>query len=441
MHAASRGAAPKDVIYLIREIPASQVEQSELPQGRARGLIPRGSAFRDKTQYPEQAMAVTGNQPGFAPAIASISLSLQATCFQEKGVANPPVHLPVKDRVMRFQISGRTATQVVVAISAALAAINTSAQEASLAASPSASPASLDGPRGIHWKNDPESIAAHPNSIAGRRAAAEASLAADNAKPQASSKTLTYYGGPLVKNIKVIQVLYGSGTYQSFVQGTGSSTMAAFYGGVVGSPYFTWLNGDYGSGSGKTTKTIGYGTFAGQVSIAPSSSRNGSTITDAQVQAELAAQISAGHLAAPNANTYYAVFFPKGKKISQGGSSSCVSGGFCAYHGTVVGSSATWTYGVHPDNSAGSGCDSGCGSSTAYHNMSSVASHEMIETVTDPDVGIATTYASPLAWYNKTYGEIGDICNAKQGTVVGTDGVTYTVQTEWSNSQVACRAQ
>jgi hypothetical protein len=342
---------------------------------------------------------------------------------------------------MRFPISGRAAIRIVVAISAAMTALGASAQEAAVAAAPSAGTASLDGPRGIHWKNDPESIAAHPHPLAGQRAAAEASLAGIDASPQASSKTLTYYGGPVVKNIKVIQVLYGSGTYQSFVQGTGSSTMAAFYGGVVGSPYFSWLNGDYGSGSGKTSQTIGYGSFAGQVSITPSSSRDGSTITDAQVQAELKAQISAGHLAAPNANTYYAVFFPKGKKISQGGSSSCVSGGFCAYHGTVVGSSATWTYGVHPDNSSGSGCDSGCGSSTAYHNLSSVASHEMIETVTDPDVGIASTYASPLAWYNKTYGEIGDICNAKQGTVVGTDGVSYTVQTEWSNSKAACRAQ
>ena len=135
------------------------------------------------------------------------------------------------------------------------------------------------------------------------------------------------------------------------------------------------------------------------------------------------------------------MYFPKGKSISQGSSSSCVSGGFCAYHGTVVGTSSTWMYGVHPDNSAGSGCDVGCGGSTPFNNMSSVASHEMIETVTDPDVGIATTYASPLAWYNRTYGEIGDICNAQQGTMVGTDGVTYTVQKEWSNSQQVCRLQ
>ena len=339
---------------------------------------------------------------------------------------------------MRFQLAGRLARPTIALIAATVASIGVQAQEAARA---TAGPAATSVPRGIHWKNDPESIAAHPDSVAAQRAHAEAEQAAVLLSPQASAKTLSYYGGPVVKNIKVIQVLYGSGTYQSFVQGTGSGTMAAFYGGVVGSPYFTWLNGDYGSGSGKTTQVIGNGAFAGQVTITPTASRNGSTITDAQVQAELKAQISAGHLAAPNANTYYAVYFPKGKKISQGGSSSCVSGGFCAYHGTVVGSSATWTYGVHPDNSSGSGCDTGCGTSTAYHNMSSVASHEMIETVTDPDVGIATTLSSPLAWYNNTYGEIGDICNAQQGTVVGTDGVTYTVQKEWSNSKSLCRAQ
>jgi len=336
---------------------------------------------------------------------------------------------------MKFHVPGRLARSVVVLTATAAASF------CALADQPiKETPADIAAPRGVHWKDDPASLAM-PGSVAAQRAAAEAALHSGSTSARTSGKTLTYYGGPVVNSIKVIQVLYGSGTYQSFVQGTGTGTMSAFYGGVVGSPYFTWLNGDYGSGSGKTTQTIGYGSFAGQVTITPSSANNGSTITDAQIQAELAAQIAAGHLAAPNANTYYAVYFPKGKSISQGSSSSCVSGGFCAYHGTVVGTSSTWMYGVHPDNSAGSGCDVGCGGSTAFNNMSSVASHEMIETVTDPDVGIATTYASPLAWYNRTYGEIGDICNAQQGTMVGTDGVTYTVQKEWSNSQQVCRLQ
>jgi hypothetical protein len=44
-----------------------------------------------------------------------------------------------------------------------------------------------------------------------------------------------------------------------------------------------------------------------------------------------------------------------------------------------------------------------------------------------------------LAWYNTTYGEIGDICNGQQGSITGTDGASYVVQTEWSNTSQTCR--
>src|SRR5207302_1041006 len=145
--------------------------------------------------------------------------------------------------------------------------------------------------------------------------------------------------------------------------------------------------------------------------------------------------------AARNVNTYYAIFFPHGKTISQGGSSSCVSGGFCAYHGTLTRNSQHLYYGVHPDMQSGSGCDTGCGNGTPFGNYCSVASHELIEAVTDAEVGLATTSAPPLAWYDNTNGEIGDICNAQQGTVVGSDGVTYTVQAEFSNALNNCIVQ
>jgi hypothetical protein len=45
---------------------------------------------------------------------------------------------------------------------------------------------------------------------------------------------------------------------------------------------------------------------------------------------------------------------------------------------------------------------------------------------------------APLAWYDPNNGEIGDICNAQQGSIVGGNGVTYTVQKEWSNAKGAC---
>ena len=259
---------------------------------------------------------------------------------------------------------------------------------------------------------------------------------------RANAHTLKYYGGPVIQHVNVIKVNYGSGTYQPYVSGTGAGTMSAFFKGVVGSAYFTWLNNDY-----KTTtpaQTIGTGTFGGDYTITPSAANNGATIDDTKIQAELVAQVNAGHLPAPSANSLYFVYFPKGKKITQGGSPSCAAGGFCAYHGTIKSASTPGGYlyyAVMPDNSTGSGCDSGCGSSTPYNNWTSVSSHELIEAVTDAAVGVATVVGAPLAWYNTTYGEIGDICNAQQATIVGTDGVSYTVQKEWSNSTNTCRSQ
>ena len=254
-----------------------------------------------------------------------------------------------------------------------------------------------------------------------------------NVVPNATTAHLTYYGGPVISNVKIVQVLYGTGSYASFVTSTGAGSMAAFYAGVTNSAYFDWLS-EYNT----STQSIGRGTFAGQFSITPSSANNGATITDAQIQAELSAQIAAGHLPANDANTLYMTYFPHGKVIDQGGSTSCSV--FCAYHGTFVKGSNDVFYGVMPDMQTGSGCESGCGNGTPYNNLCSVSSHEMIEAVTDAAVGLATTYAAPLAWYDQTNGEIGDICNASQGTVTGGDGVTYTVQNEWSNQSNACIA-
>jgi hypothetical protein len=267
----------------------------------------------------------------------------------------------------------------------------------------------------------------------------------------AAAQTLTYYGGRVVSNLRVVEVLWGSGNYLPNVANSSSPSIATFYQGVLNSSHVDWLDGDYNtvnpnpsSGSTRTNQHIGRGSFAGLYAITPSS--GASTISDSTIQNEIAAQIQAGNLPAPahdaagNNNTYYAVFFPPGKTITQGGSSSCVAGGFCAYHGTVANVPGVGEiyYGVHPDMQAGSGCATGCGNSSTFQNYTSVASHEMVEAITDAEVGIASTLSPPLAWYNNTYGEVGDICNAQQGSVVGSDGVVYTVQKEWSNSSSAC---
>jgi hypothetical protein len=254
---------------------------------------------------------------------------------------------------------------------------------------------------------------------------------------------LTYFGGPVISNVHVVQVLWGNGSYAPQVSATTTPSIASFFSDITNSTFMDMLSQYNTTISGGTNQTIGHGTFDGQFTIIPSVT--GNTIDDTQIQPELLAQINAGHLPAPvldaagNVNTLYMIYFPPGITITQGGSSSCVGGGFCAYHGTTsntIGGSHV-LYGVHPDMQAGSGCAQGCGNSSVFGNYTSVSSHEFAEAVTDADVGIATTFAAPLAWMDMNNGEIGDICNAQQGTFVA-NGTSYTIQLEFSNSANNC---
>jgi len=256
---------------------------------------------------------------------------------------------------------------------------------------------------------------------------------------------LTYFGGPIISNVQVVEVLYGSGSYNAQVAGTTSPTMGNFFADITTTGLISLLQQYNTNIAGGTGQVFGNGTFGGLFQIVPAAGNNGATITDAQIQSELLAQITAGHLPAPiidatgNPNTIFMIYFPPGKKITQGGSSSCVAGGFCAYHGTtstLLGGKNV-LYGVLPDMQAGSGCATGCGTSTTFGNYTSVTSHELVEAMTDAFVGIATVFAPPLAWYDQTNGEIGDICNGQQGTYVA-NGTSYTIQLEFSNAANNC---
>ncbi len=231
---------------------------------------------------------------------------------------------------------------------------------------------------------------------------------------------LTYFGGPVLQNVKVV-TLFWRNTVNNQTQ------LSSFYSTITHSAYFSWLT-EYNTAS--PHQTIGFGSlFRSVVDPASPSSAN---ISDAQIQAEISRLIGAGTLPAPDANTLYMTHFPAGISITQGGSRSCVQ--FCAYHGTFKRNNVNVYYGVIPDMSGG--CARGCGNSTYFNNTTSVSSHELIESVTDAAVGLATTFGPPLAWYDRTNGEIGDICNGQQAQVAG-----FTVQLEWSNSQNRCRAQ
>lgn len=258
---------------------------------------------------------------------------------------------------------------------------------------------------------------------------------------------LSYFGGPVISNVHVVQVLYGSGSYNAQIAGIASPTMGNFYSDLTGlNSGYTSLLTQYNTTIPEgTNQTIGNGTFDGLFQIVPAAGNNGSTITDDQIQSELLAQITAGHLPAPvldtagNVNTVYMIFFPPGVTITQGGESSCQPGGFCAYHGTTGATfnSNNLLYGVHPDMQSGLCSTGGCGSAGVFGNYTSVTSHELTEAITDPDVGIALSFSPPLAWYDMVNGEIGDICNGQQGTYIA-NGTSYTIQLEFSNAANDC---
>jgi len=256
-----------------------------------------------------------------------------------------------------------------------------------------------------------------------------------------------YFGGRVISHVKVYAVIWGTtGTFASTVTGSSYPSMSTFFAGITNSRYLDWMH-EYnttvtpvGGGSG-TNQVIGRGTFGGLFTITPAARHNGSLVDDQNdIQPELDAQIQAGHLPAPDANTEYFLFFRQGQEITEGSMNSVTD--FCAYHNTIgpVAGVPEVYYAVVPDLSGG-----GCGTEvSAFDDLTSTVSHELAESITDAEIGLASTFASPLGWYDQSEDEeISDICQgvgSGDGSVAGGDGHTYIAQLGWSDAQNACVA-
>ena len=91
--------------------------------------------------------------------------------------------------------------------------------------------------------------------------------------------------------------------------------------------------------------------------------------------------------------------FPPTYSICLG--TSCSNVQFCAYHSNATYAGTTpFTYTILPESTPP---DAGCGANYlagGLGNLTSMVSHEMVESMTDAEVGSATTFAPPLAWYD-----------------------------------------
>jgi len=130
-------------------------------------------------------------------------------------------------------------------------------------------------------------------------------------------------------------------------------------------------------------------------------------IDDAQLRAEVQHVITA-HSLPQNRNTQYIVFTP----VNVGScftstSSSCAYSQYCGYHGFFTGTAGQIVYANMPWLYGTSGCDVNMAFGTGFANGSAidpevgVLSHELIETMTDPNLN---------AWFDSSGNEIGDKC-------------------------------
>jgi len=242
-----------------------------------------------------------------------------------------------------------------------------------------------------------------------------------------SDPHLDYYGGRVLGHVKVDIVVWDRWSYGRSAHLTGSRSIESFFKAITASPYVDWLD-EYDT----PTQHIGRGSVEGVYTVHPPAADNGATITSNQINEALRTLIAGKQLPKPSTTRLYAIFFPSRKTISTPGGDSASD--FCAYHDTTTSGRSTVYYAVMPYEVSNRGCKM---ASTSFDSLTTVVSHELLEAITDPGVGLKR-----VAWYDRDNGEIADICafSSSPARVAGADGDNYTVQRSWSNRRGACVA-
>jgi len=274
---------------------------------------------------------------------------------------------------------------------------------------------------------------------------------------------LTYFNGPLITSVQIIPVFVQlvatpKGKPTTVIPVTYASQLADFYSCLATSTALTWVGSQYSVPGPQCLNctgsySIGTGSMIGPHLYNYTSTTNPVTIDDVTIQGIVKALIPA-YLKAGSinlANACFAFHFAPNITITQSRSKSCVN--FCAYHGTIIYNTTNHVptygyYGVIPELATGL-CANGCNcyqygtcnptnGNDRFAAVTTIASHEFMEFITDPAVGQAPIYGPPLGWYDRTdNAEIGDLCN--QWSVLYTGCSTaYYLQREWSNADHSC---
>jgi hypothetical protein len=213
---------------------------------------------------------------------------------------------------------------------------------------------------------------------------------------------INYNGGPvMLGNVNMYYIWYGN-----WSGNTATTILTDFANGIGNSLYYA-INTTYYSGSGSTKNFISNAvTYMGSTTDNYS---QGTSLSDAQVQAVVASAITSGRLPR-DANGVYFVLTSADVTASSG---FCTQ--YCGWHtyATISGSNIKYSFVGNPDR-----CPSSCAAQTTGPNgnagadgMASIIAHELEEAVTDPNLN---------AWYDRRGYENADKC-------AWTFGTTYTV--------------
>ncbi|MBS0263880.1 MAG: hypothetical protein JSS02_18220 [Planctomycetes bacterium] len=234
--------------------------------------------------------------------------------------------------------------------------------------------------------------------------------------------TVTYHGGVVIPNVHIQNVYFGSdwlsgnSTGNRLYNQTGQLEGFSKY--IVGSSYMDMLN-SAGYGVGRGTFSTGW--------IAGYNYNKNVYLNDTTIRAQLQQQIldrNSGVLGGSDPNTLYMIYIEPGVAVKLWTYTSVTS--FLGYHGAFAGKSfggsnidihyAVMAYPGSPNVTAQSQ-----GFNNNFDQLTKVASHELAEAVTDPNVN----YKS-LTWYDdQKNGEIGDLANGYKIRLNG-----YCVQPE-----------
>lgn len=245
-----------------------------------------------------------------------------------------------------------------------------------------------------------------------------------DANTAASPGYVKYYGGSVFTSAQVVSVMWGATVNPSIVAG-----IPGFSAALVDSTFVDQL-AEYDTmhkaidGRPGTHQHIGRGAYLGQFVITPANTSR--TLADEDVQAELKAQVAAGHLPPRTLQTLYMVYFPADVTVTLDGMTSCVE--FSAYHFATVDtklSRGNLFYSVEPD----------CGS--GFADITYAASHEFAEAVTDNVPTPGTFPAYPQAWNTTDGYEVADLCPSITRLRTA-DGHVYGVTQVFLNSRRAC---